>query len=74
VALLEPLLSHIKDTSAPLAVRISDSKTSVTYLLGTFLSKNYEVKDKCVKFGYKNIILSEMKVNISFDITVEDDT
>lgn len=73
-ALLEPLLTKITDSEAPLTVILSDSSTSVSYNLNTFLSKSYEVSGEFVLFGFKKIKLKELKVKISFELTIEDDT
>lgn len=70
VALLDELLPHITNFDVPLHVRLSDSQTSVTYLLSVFVSKEYEMTGDMVKFGFKRIKLKEMKVNISYDLEV----
>lgn len=74
MALLGELLPHINSLDIPLAVTISDGSRSVSYILSVFISKEYEVVDGHVKFGLKRLVLKDLKVNISFDLTVLDDT
>lgn len=69
-ALLEDILKELKDTSAPLSVTIKDKKRSVSFLLSTFLSKEYEIIEGRVLFGGVRLVLDELRVNISFDLSI----
>lgn len=71
--LLDDLLKNLKDTQAPLSVKISDGTRSVTYLLSTFLMKEYEIINGKVKFGIISLDIDSLRVNISFDIVVTDE-
>lgn len=73
VALLDDVLPHINNLDIPLAVKISDSTNTVFFLLSTFISKEYEVIDDVVKLGFQRLKVKELKVNISFDISIVDD-
>jgi hypothetical protein len=73
VALLGDLLDKVKDLDIPLGVTVYDDQASQTYLLKTFISREYEVIEDCVKFGLKRLKIKELKVNISFDINVVDE-
>jgi len=70
IALLGELIPHITDFDIPLHVRISDLNSTVVYLLSTFVSKEYEVVNDTVKFGFKRIRIKEMKVNLSYDLEI----
>jgi len=70
IALLGELIPHITDFDIPLHVKISDLNSSVVYLLSTFISKEYEVTNDVIKFGFKRIKIKEMKVNISYDLEI----
>lgn len=70
IALLGELIPHITDFDIPLHVKISDLSSSVSYLLSTFVSKEYEVFNDTIKFGFKRIRIKEMKVNISYDLEI----
>jgi len=70
IALLGEIIPHITDFDIPLHVKISDSDSSVVYLLSVFVSREYEVVDDVIKFGFKRIKIKEMKVNISYDLEV----
>lgn len=70
VALLGEIIPHITDFDIPLHVNISDKNNSVTYLLSIFVSKEYEVIENMIKFGFKRISIKEMRVNISYDLEI----
>jgi len=73
-ALLGDLLNKITDLDAPLAVKVSDNSNSVTYKLSVFVAKEYEVIGDSVKFGIRKLKIKELKVNISFDVELQDDS
>jgi len=73
-ALLSDLIPHVNDFDIPLSVNLNDGKNSVSFLLSVFISKEYEVIDHFVKFGAKKLDIRNLKVNISFDIEVSEDT
>jgi len=73
VALLNDLVSNVISVDIPLVVHLSDSRQSVNYQLKNFISKEYEVKDGCVKFGIHRLILRELKVEIKYDLMISND-
>jgi hypothetical protein len=70
VALLDDLLKSIPDLDVPLVVKISDDSNSITYLLSTFLSKEYEVCGDTVKFGLKRLSIKKLRVQVIFDVEI----
>jgi len=71
-ALLSDLLSNVKTLDVPLTVKISDGNKEVSYSLPVFMSKEYEVVDGVVKFGFQRLQVRSLHVNISFDLQVSD--
>jgi hypothetical protein len=72
VALLSELSPHIKDFDIPLSVTLSDGENTVGFLLSIFVSKEYEVIDDKVKLGFKRLNIRSLKVNISYDVKIQD--
>jgi len=73
IALLSDLLEHVKSLDIPLAVKITDGINEVTYLLSVLISKEYEVIDEKVKFGFKRLDIKSLKATISFDVALDDE-
>jgi len=71
-ALLEDLLSKIPNLDAPLGVTLTSGTDSVTYLLSTFLSKEYEIREGLVIFGIKKLQLKGLRARISFEVEVSE--
>lgn len=74
IALLSDLLPHLNSFDIPLGITISDGNLSASYLLSVFVSREYEVLEGKVKFGLKKLDVRSLKINISFDLSVIDDT
>jgi hypothetical protein len=73
-ALLSGILPHIKDTSIPLVVSLTDGTNLVEYQLSVFLRKNYEVVGHTVKLGFKKLDIRTLKASILYKIEVIDDS
>lgn len=73
-ALLEDVLKHVKDTSIPLSVDLTDGNVKVSYNLNTFLSRDYEVVDGYVKFGFRRMLVNRLSAKIGFDIHIGEDS
>lgn len=70
-ALLEDILPKLNTTDIPLHVVISDGTDSVNFLLNIFLSKEYEVIDEKVIFGFKKLSVGSLRCKIEFNIQLE---
>jgi hypothetical protein len=73
LVLLADVLDNFKSLDIPLAVNISDGENEVSYLLSVFISKEYEVVEDKVKFGFKKLNVSHLRASISFEISIERD-
>jgi hypothetical protein len=73
VELLSDVLSNFKNVDVPLAVKITDGTEEVTYILSSFLSKDYEVVGEIVRFGFKKLNIKNLRAFISFEIQIEEE-
>lgn len=71
--LLGDILPGLTTTDIPLAVVLSDGDSSVSYLLSVFLTKDYEVVDDKVVFGFKRLNVKDLRAKIEFNITIDPD-
>lgn len=69
--LLEDILQNLTTTDIPLSVNVTDGVNSVSFLLNIFLSKDYEVKDGFVIFGFKRLNADHLRCKIEFSIQIE---
>lgn len=72
-ALLRNLANIYGDVDELVTVTIKDGKELVSYSLESFLSKDYEIENKKIKFGFKKISISGFKVSVSYDVVVQED-
>jgi len=56
----------------PVVVLVTDGKQRVEYSLDAFIAKTYKVKDKHVRIGPYQMLLSEMVVYVSVKVLLED--
>lgn len=73
-ALLEDVLKNLNSTDIPLAVVLTDGESSISYLLSVFLSKEYEVNENRVHFGFKTMDVSSLRAKIEFNVDIDADT
>jgi hypothetical protein len=67
-ALLADVLPHLHSTQAPLTVKLTDGSETVSYMLDIFLSKDYECINNKVKFGYRVLLLSTLRVSVEYNL------
>jgi hypothetical protein len=69
--LLEDVLKNLNSTDVPLSVKLSDGNNTVVFILSTFLSKDYEVVNGKVTFGFRKLDVDSLRAKIEFDIGIE---
>jgi hypothetical protein len=70
-SLLEELLIHFDNADLPASVKLTDGTNEVAYGLAVFLSRSYEVEDDIIKFGFKRLSLSGLKVSLIYEVCVD---
>jgi len=72
--LLVGIAENLKTLDLGLEVKLTDGEKRVSYPLSVFCSRQYEVVNGEVKFGFKRLKLGSLKASIEYNITVVDDS
>jgi hypothetical protein len=54
-------------------INITDGNENVSFTLNSFLSKNYDIENDKIKFGFKRIKVNGFRVSITCDIEFSKD-
>lgn len=69
--LLAEVLSGLNSLDVALTVNITDGDKTVVFALNSFVSKNYEVVDGMVKFGYKRLSVDHLRARLTYEINID---
>jgi hypothetical protein len=70
-ALLSGLLPHFHTTNLPISVNLSDGTVEVAYSLMNFLSKNYEISNNLIHFGFKRLKFETLRVSLIYELEID---
>jgi hypothetical protein len=70
-ALLADVLDNIQNLDAPISVTLSDGAKSVSYLLSVLMSREFEVIDDVVRFGFVRLDVNNLRAVIKFEVAVD---
>jgi hypothetical protein len=67
---LADLVDGLNSFDIGIAVNLTDGESRVSYALSTFVSKQYEIEDGKVKFGYRKLKLENLRASLTYEVCV----